>query len=263
MERRAADVRARTVTGTPIYTRTGDDGTTGLLFGGRTSKADPLIEVCGTIDEAVAALGLARAAGADPELHAAILECQRGLFVAAADIAANPRARDRLTPGVSTVTAQMTAALERSIDEQLAGHPLAPQARRSPPPHLTSPAPSCDAPSGASSPRARRVRRSHLRCWPISIAPPTCSTSWPDGPPEIAMSRSATSDGHVMRRRHRARRYPPARLTRRHPLAAMRRDILAHRGTQADRKRFQPLIATIASVKATISCSSNCVTRTS
>lgn len=114
------------MTSAPIYTRTGDDGTTGLLFGGRTSKADPLIEVCGTIDEAVAALGLARAAGADPELHAAILKCQRGLFVAAADIAANPRARDRLTPGVSAVTAPMTAELERSIDQLLAGHPLAP-----------------------------------------------------------------------------------------------------------------------------------------
>ena len=126
MERPAAGLGVRTVTDTPIYTRTGDDGTTGLLFGGRTSKADPLIEVCGTIDEAVAALGLARATGAAPELHAAILECQRGLFVAAADIAANPRARDRLTPGISAVTAPMTAELERSIDQLLAGHPLAP-----------------------------------------------------------------------------------------------------------------------------------------
>jgi cob(I)alamin adenosyltransferase len=126
VERPAAGLGVRTVTDTPIYTRTGDDGTTGLLFGGRTSKADPLIEVCGTIDEAVAALGLARAAGAAPELHGAILECQRGLFVAAADIAANPRARDRLTPGVSAVTARMTAELERSIDQLLAGHPLAP-----------------------------------------------------------------------------------------------------------------------------------------
>jgi hypothetical protein len=42
----------------PIYTKTGDDGTTGLLFGGRVSKADPVIETCGTLDEAVAALGI-------------------------------------------------------------------------------------------------------------------------------------------------------------------------------------------------------------
>lgn len=41
----------------PIYTKTGDDGTTGLLFGGRVSKADPVIQVCGALDEAVAALG--------------------------------------------------------------------------------------------------------------------------------------------------------------------------------------------------------------
>jgi len=38
----------------PIYTKTGDDGTTGLLFGGRVSKADPVVEVCGAVDEAVA-----------------------------------------------------------------------------------------------------------------------------------------------------------------------------------------------------------------
>ena len=39
-----------------IYTKLGDDGSTGLLFGGRTSKADPLIETLGCIDETVAAL---------------------------------------------------------------------------------------------------------------------------------------------------------------------------------------------------------------
>jgi hypothetical protein len=44
MERPAVGLGVRTVTSTPIYTRTGDDGTTGLLFGGRTSKADPLAE---------------------------------------------------------------------------------------------------------------------------------------------------------------------------------------------------------------------------
>ena len=37
-----------------IYTRQGDDGTTGLLYGGRVSKADPVTEACGTVDEAVA-----------------------------------------------------------------------------------------------------------------------------------------------------------------------------------------------------------------
>ena len=81
----------------PIYTKTGDDGTTGRLFGGRVSKADPAIEVCGAMDEAVAALGLARPA-LEARPKAVVLNLQRGLFVAAAEIAANPRARDRLIP---------------------------------------------------------------------------------------------------------------------------------------------------------------------
>jgi len=110
----------------PLYTKTGDDGTTGLLFGGRTSKADPVIEMCGAIDEAVAALGLARASLDDPALAATVLDLQRGLFVAAADLAANPHARDRLVPGVSLLTPAMTAALEQSIDRLVAAHPLRP-----------------------------------------------------------------------------------------------------------------------------------------
>jgi cob(I)alamin adenosyltransferase len=110
----------------PIYTKTGDDGSTGLLFGGRVSKADPVIESCGALDEAVAALGLARASLTDHSLRAIVLYLQRGLFVAAAEIAANPRARDRLVPGFSSVTAEMTASLEQQIDGLLTEHPLRP-----------------------------------------------------------------------------------------------------------------------------------------
>ncbi|MGH2966369.1 MAG: cob(I)yrinic acid a,c-diamide adenosyltransferase [Solirubrobacterales bacterium] len=113
-------------TGSPIYTKTGDDGSTGMLFGGRMSKADPLVEICGTLDEAVACLGLARATCSDTAVRAVILKLQRGLFVAAADLAANPRARDRLTPGISSVNAEMTADLERTIDRVVAEHPLRP-----------------------------------------------------------------------------------------------------------------------------------------
>jgi cob(I)alamin adenosyltransferase len=120
-------VSARTPGGTPpIYTKTGDDGTTGLLFGGRVSKADPVVEVCGALDEAVAALGLGRSLLGAGELEPVVLELQRGLFAAAAEVAANPRARERLVPGVSSVTAEMTAKLERAIDELLAEHPLRP-----------------------------------------------------------------------------------------------------------------------------------------
>ena len=110
----------------PIYTKTGDDGTTGRLFGGRVSKADPVIEACGTLDEAVAALGLGRATLEDERLQQIVLELQRGLFAAGAEIAANPRAREWLVPGISSVTAEMTASLEQTIDALLADHPLRP-----------------------------------------------------------------------------------------------------------------------------------------
>jgi cob(I)alamin adenosyltransferase len=55
-----------------------------------------------------------------------VLELQRGLFAAAAEVAAHPRARDRLVPGISSVTPEMTAALEQMIDALLADYPLRP-----------------------------------------------------------------------------------------------------------------------------------------
>ena len=53
-----------------IYTKTGDDGSTGLLGSGRVSKDDLRVEVYGTVDELNAALGVARAHGLDPEADA-------------------------------------------------------------------------------------------------------------------------------------------------------------------------------------------------
>ena len=114
------------MSGSRIYTKLGDDGSTGLLFGGRTSKADPLIKTVGSIDETVAALGQARASSTDPVLREMILHVQRDLFVVAADLIANPNARDRLTPGVSQITAEMTAYVEDMIDRLVAQRPLRP-----------------------------------------------------------------------------------------------------------------------------------------
>lgn len=107
-----------------IYTKTGDDGTTGLLYGGRVSKADPATEAYGTADEAVAALGLARALADDAGLKDEILTLQRELFVVGADLATNPKQRSRLEPGVSLVTAKMVERLEAWIDELVAERPL-------------------------------------------------------------------------------------------------------------------------------------------
>lgn len=114
------------MTGSRIYTKLGDDGSTGLLFGGGTSKDAPLLDTIGTVDEAVAALGLARASSTDPAIAANILQVQRELFVVAADLAVNPHARDRLVPDVSLVTASMTARVESRIDDLIAARPLRP-----------------------------------------------------------------------------------------------------------------------------------------
>lgn len=107
-----------------IYTKTGDDGTTGLLYGGRISKADPATEAYGTTDEAVAVLGLARALTEDPALADRLLSLQRQLFVVGADLATNPDERGKLRPGVSLVTDEDVDGLEVWIDELVTAHPL-------------------------------------------------------------------------------------------------------------------------------------------
>ncbi|HUG75417.1 MAG TPA: cob(I)yrinic acid a,c-diamide adenosyltransferase [Acidimicrobiia bacterium] len=99
-----------------IYTRKGDDGSTGLFHGGRVAKDDTGPEAYGTVDEAVAALGIARAA-ADEPLAERILQVQRSLFVLAAELATAPGKRERLQPGVSLVTQDMVDDLEAAIDE--------------------------------------------------------------------------------------------------------------------------------------------------
>ena len=106
-----------------IYTKTGDDGTTGMLYGGRISKADVAAEAYGSIDEAVAGLGVARSlAGGD--VAEDILRLQRDLFVVGADLATNPRERHKLKPGVSLVTPDMVTVLEAMIDRGVERSPL-------------------------------------------------------------------------------------------------------------------------------------------
>jgi cob(I)alamin adenosyltransferase len=112
-----------------VATTRGDDGTTGLLFGGdRIPKDDPRTEAYGTIDEAVAALGLARAnLGAkrrigtlSPALGGLgdlILRIQRELFVVGAELATNPDAWDRLEDGRTRVSAAMVADIEATLVE--------------------------------------------------------------------------------------------------------------------------------------------------
>jgi cob(I)alamin adenosyltransferase len=110
-----------------IYTKTGDDGTTGLLYGGRVSKSDDLVETCGDIDEAVAALGVARAGCTDTagDMARILLRLQREMFVVAADLATNPRQRHRLVLGESSVSPEMVDDIEQTIDAMVSERPLA------------------------------------------------------------------------------------------------------------------------------------------
>ncbi len=100
-----------------VYTRTGDDGTTGLFHGGRVAKDAIGPEAYGTVDESVSALGLARAeVEAGGELSNLLIRLQRELFVVAAELATAPEKRDLLQDS-DRVSGEMVAALEPIIDD--------------------------------------------------------------------------------------------------------------------------------------------------
>ena len=107
-----------------IYTRKGDDGTTGLLYGGRIAKDDVRTEVYGTLDETVSVLGLARAAGLVERVEEIVVRLQREMFVAGAQLATSRENQTKLQEGVSKVTPSMTEQAERDIDALLEEHPL-------------------------------------------------------------------------------------------------------------------------------------------
>lgn len=107
-----------------IYTRTGDRGETGLLYGGRVPKDHVRTDAYGTTDEAVSVLGLARAELRDtPRWHDAVLAVQRELFAVGAQLATDPAKWDRLAVGVSRVDDAMVTALEERIEAVMAEHP--------------------------------------------------------------------------------------------------------------------------------------------
>jgi cob(I)alamin adenosyltransferase len=101
-----------------IYTRKGDDGTTGLLYGGRVRKDSPATTACGDVDEAQATLGMARAGVArGSEVDALLVGLERDLWVLMAEVATAAEHRDRLVAGETLVTSQMVDALEPLIDD--------------------------------------------------------------------------------------------------------------------------------------------------
>lgn len=107
-----------------IYTKKGDEGTTGLLYGGRVPKDDPRTEVYGTIDETVSALGIARAGGLGERVEPIVVRLQRELFVVGAQLATSEQNQTKLQAGVSKVTPAMTDRIEADIDALAAEHPL-------------------------------------------------------------------------------------------------------------------------------------------
>lgn len=100
-----------------IYTKAGDDGTTGLFYGGRVRKDSELPAAYGTVDEAQAVLGLARAAaGPHSPVDALLVPIMRHLYVLMAELATLPENRVKLVPGASSVTHEMVTELEAIID---------------------------------------------------------------------------------------------------------------------------------------------------
>jgi cob(I)alamin adenosyltransferase len=112
-----------------VATGRGDDGSTGLLFSqDRVRKDDLRTEAFGTVDEAVAAIGLARAELQMKEQYGVLtaalgglgdllLRLQRELFVVGAELATAPASRDRQQDGASRVTAVMVEALDATLRE--------------------------------------------------------------------------------------------------------------------------------------------------
>jgi cob(I)alamin adenosyltransferase len=99
-----------------LWTGKGDDGTSGLLYGGRAPKASERFDAIGDADEAQAAIGVARAEVAPgSELDTVLVACARDLWVLMAEVATDPAHRDKLTAGQSLVTPQMVEALEAVI----------------------------------------------------------------------------------------------------------------------------------------------------
>jgi cob(I)alamin adenosyltransferase len=98
-----------------IYTKTGDDGTTGLFGGGRVKKASSRVEAYGTVDELNAALGVARATGLDEPTDDTLAHAQIDLFTLGAELACVPG--KEATLAMPLLNDEDIGRLERDIDE--------------------------------------------------------------------------------------------------------------------------------------------------
>ncbi len=102
-----------------IYTRTGDNGSTGIFGGPRVSKDDPRIEACGSVDELNAAIGVALSAEVPASVSSQLGQIQHELFLLGAELATpNPEVL-----GLRLIDAANIEQLERWIDEHESGLP--------------------------------------------------------------------------------------------------------------------------------------------
>src|SRR5579863_4226489 len=99
-----------------IYTRTGDEGMTGLFGGGRVPKDDIRVEAYGELDEANALLGVARATGLERDLDGICADAQHALFDLGAELATPPGANQKAKAQIPLVTEAAIAKLEAEID---------------------------------------------------------------------------------------------------------------------------------------------------
>ena len=99
-----------------IYTKYGDEGETSLLYGGRVSKNNPHTEAYGITDEAVSAMGLARALSDDKRVRETLRQLQREMFTVGAELATDPARYDLYNKHFQPVTADMVSRLEDLID---------------------------------------------------------------------------------------------------------------------------------------------------
>jgi cob(I)alamin adenosyltransferase len=100
---------------TRVYTRTGDDGTTGLGGGQRVPKDSPRIEAYGTVDELSSAIGVAVALGLDPRLAETLARVQNDLFNLGSDLCILEEDKARMP--VPVVEERHVDALERLMDD--------------------------------------------------------------------------------------------------------------------------------------------------
>src|SRR5437667_3788211 len=101
-----------------IVTKTGDSGTTALMFNRRVSKSHPRVEACGCVDELNAALGVARASATDSFIREQLLAIQKDLVALMGEVATLTEDLPRLQKaGFSVVTPDLTKKLDDLVKQ--------------------------------------------------------------------------------------------------------------------------------------------------